>query len=81
MNTKAIIGVNPELPYSIEEKSDEILLNIRDHGSIGLRTLFENSRSRSEKVAVLLAVLELFHTEKLGFRETESGIELTRFEG
>ena len=69
------------LPYSIEEKSDEILLSIRDHGSIGLRTLFENSRSRSEKVAVLLAVLELFHTEKLGFRETESGLELTRFEG
>ena len=67
------------LPYSIEEKSDEILLYIRDRGSIGLRTLFENSRSRSEKVATLLAVLELFHTEKLSFCETESGIELTRF--
>ena len=68
------------LPYSIDEKSDEILLVIRDRGSIGLRTLFDRSRSRSEKVATLLAVLELFHLEKLGFRETESGLELIRFE-
>lgn len=67
------------LPYSIDEKSDEILLYLRDRGSIGLRTLFDNSRSRSEKVATLLAVLELFHLEKLGFRETESGLELTRY--
>ena len=67
------------LPYSIEEKSDEILLYIRDRGRIGLRALFDSSRSRSEKVATLLAVLELFHTEKLGFRETDSGLELIRF--
>ena len=67
------------LPYPIEEKSEEILLYIRDRGHIGLRALFDRSRSRSEKVATLLAVLELFHTEKLGFRETESGLELTSY--
>lgn len=67
------------LPYSIEEKSEEILLYIRDRGRVELQTLFENSRSRSEKVATLLAVLELFHTEKLGIRDTGSGIELTGY--
>ena len=67
------------LPYSIEEKSEEILLVIRDRGRIGLRDLFAASRSRSEKVATLLAVLELFHEERLGFRETESGLELTDY--
>lgn len=67
------------LPYSIEEKSDEILVCLRDRGSIGLRVLIDSSRTRSEKVATLLAVLELFHMERLGFRETESGLELTRY--
>ncbi len=64
------------LPYSIEEKSEEILLLIRDRGRTNLRALFDSSRSRSEKVATLLAVLELYHAEKLGFAETESGIEI-----
>ena len=67
------------LPYSIEEKSEEILLTIRDRGHVGLRDLLGASRSRSEKVAVLLAVLELFHAERLGFRETETGLELTDY--
>ncbi len=67
------------LPYSIEEKSEEILLFIRDRGHISLPELFNASRSRSEKVATLLAVLELFHAEKLGFRETESGLEVTGY--
>ena len=73
------IPMPARLPYSIEEKSSEILMYIRDRGGIGLRALLENSRSRSEKVATLLAVLELFHMEKLGFRETETGLELTRY--
>lgn len=73
------IPMPARLPYSIEEKSDEILLYIRDRGCIELRALFASSRSRSETVATLLAVLELFHMEKLGFRETESGLQLTRF--
>ena len=67
------------LPYSIEEKSEEILISIRDRGHISLRALFDASRSRSEKVATLLAVLELFHAERLGFRETEGGLELTDY--
>ena len=41
--------------------------------------MIDSSRTRSEKVATLLAVLELFHMERLGFRETESGLELTRY--
>ncbi len=67
------------LPYSIDEKSEEILLVLRDRGRVDLRALFDSSRSVSEKVATLLAVLELFHAEKLGFRETEAGLELTGY--
>ena len=67
------------MPYSMEEKSEEILMLLRDRGPVNLRGLFAESRSRSEKVATLLAVLELFHQEKLSFRESENGLELTRF--
>ena len=68
-----------KLPYSIEEKSEEILLFIRDRGKIGLRDLLASSRSRSEQVATLLAVLELFHAEKLCLSETESDVEITGY--
>lgn len=71
------IPMPAKLPYPIEEKSEEILLVLRDQGKIALSELFDSSRSRSEKVATLLAVLDLFSEEKLSFRETEFGIELT----
>jgi len=68
------------LIYSIRDKSDEILLRLRDSGCVSLEKIFSESRSRSELTAAFLAVLELYRGEQIGLRETEGGIELTRFE-
>jgi chromatin segregation and condensation protein Rec8/ScpA/Scc1 (kleisin family) len=68
------------LTYSIRDKSDEILLRLRDAGKLSLQSLFSESRSRSELTAAFLAVLELYRAEQIGLRDTEDGVELTRFE-
>ena len=68
------------LTYSIQDKSDEILLRLRDDGKLSLRDLFAGSRSRSELTAAFLAVLELYRAEQIGLRDTEGGVELTKFE-
>lgn len=68
------------LVYSVSEKSDEILLRLRDLGPLPLQAFFRESRSRSELAASFMAVLELYRSEKLSFRDTEAGIELVRFE-
>jgi len=69
------------LTYSVQEKSDEILMCLRDRGRVDLFTLLHESRSRSELTAAFLAVLELYRGEQIGMVETESGILLTEFEG
>ncbi len=68
------------LTYSIRDKSDEILLRLRDAGKLSLEALFSESRSRSELTAAFLAVLELYRAEQIGLRDTEDGVELTKFE-
>jgi segregation and condensation protein A len=68
------------LSYSIRDKSDEILLRLRDSGRLSLEALFSESRSRSELTAAFLAVLELYRAEQIGLMDTEGGIELTRYE-
>ena len=68
------------LAYSIQDKSDEILLRLRDRGRVSLAALFSESRSRSELTAAFLAVLELYRAEQIGLRDTEDGVELTKFE-
>ncbi len=68
------------LTYSIRDKSDEILLRLRDRGKFPLQELFSASRSRSELTAAFLAVLELYRAEQIGLADTENGIELTEFE-
>ena len=39
------------------------------------------SRSRSELTAAFLSVLELYRSEQIGLRDTEKGVEVTKFEG
>ena len=68
------------LTYSIRDKSDEILLRLRDAGRISLADLFTENRSRSELTAAFLAVLELYRAEQISLRDTENGVELTPFE-
>lgn len=60
-------GVNPQkavmfpkaIAYSVTEKASQILGYIKSCGNVGMRQLIEESRSRSEMVAVFIAVLEL----------------------
>ena len=59
-------SLNPEEPvyplrivYSINEKVSEILDNLRISGDMSVTRLFYESRSRTELVATLIAVLEL----------------------
>ena len=68
------------LAYSIRDKTDEILLRLRDRGRVPLAELFRESRSRSELTAAFLAVLELYRAEQIGLADTDKGIELTEFE-
>ena len=46
-------------PYSVEEKSAEIVRNVKLNGITRFLLLFRGSRSRSELVATFMAVLEL----------------------
>ena len=69
------------LIYSIQEKSEEILLRLREHGVVSLEVLFSESRSRSELTAAFLSVLELYRAERISLRDTEKGVELTKYEG
>lgn len=68
------------LTYSIREKSEEILLRLRDAHRLPLAELFARSRSRSELTAAFLAVLELYREERISLRDTETGTELIGFE-
>ncbi len=74
------VPIPAPLAYSIRDKTDEILLRLRDRGKVSLTDLFSESRSRSELTAAFLAVLELYRAEQISLQDTEAGVELTRFE-
>jgi len=61
-----ISSINPREPvypsrvvYSISEKIDEVLDKLRRSGEMPVEKLFYNSKSRTELIATLVAVLEL----------------------
>ncbi len=70
------VPVPAPLAYSIRDKSDEILLRLRDRGRVSLAELFAESRSRSELTAAFLSVLELYRAEQIGLLDTENGLEV-----
>lgn len=58
-------GIVAREPYPVEQKTDEILINLTQSGGISFHTLFQGSKSRSEVVATFLAVLELCRKKKI----------------
>ncbi len=68
------VAMPTRLSYPVGEKSEEILLLLRDSGSINLRALFLKSRSRSELAASFMAILELYRSEKIVLDEGENGL-------
>jgi segregation and condensation protein A len=53
------------IAYSVTEKASEILTRVKTRGTMRLGALFGEARSRTEMVAVFVAVLELCRTGEL----------------
>jgi segregation and condensation protein A len=60
--------------YPVGAKSEEILLGLRDGGELRLDALFAAGRDRSELAATLMAILELYRSERISLEDTENGI-------
>ncbi len=69
----ARVAVPARLIYPVGEKSDEILIRLRDGGDLRLDGLFNMSRDRSELAATLMAILELYRSERITLEDTEQG--------
>ena len=80
VNRPKTVPMPAPLSYSIQEKSEEILLRLREEGTVPLKVIFAESRSRSELTAAFLSVLELYRAEQISLRETEAGLEMTKYE-
>lgn len=64
--TPALAAALPaERAYPIGVKADEILMLLRDEGDKDLRALLYGSRDKPELVASLMAILELYRSERI----------------
>lgn len=63
-------------PYPVERKSEELLRKLRTRHSIKFLQLFRGSQSRSEIVAVFLAVLELCRAGTLYLVESDQEVSI-----
>ena len=79
----AFQGIVGREPYPVADKAGEIIKRLVAFGVTRFRALFKGSRSRSEVVATLLAVLELCKARRLHLAGTESDctVTCTREEG
>lgn len=69
-NFRGIVGTEP---YPVAKKAKELLSRLVLKGVAKLRSLFRNSRSRSEIVATFLAVLELCRTDAVQLEADPTG--------
>ena len=69
-------GIVGKEPYPVTKKAAQVLRQLKAHGAVPLHQLFFSSRSRSEMVAVFLALLELCRQKSVALRE-DAGQELT----
>ncbi len=53
------VSIPRPIIYSVSKKSEEILMTLRRHGAVFLKSLYRDSRSRTELVATFIALLEL----------------------
>ena len=73
----AFSGIVGREPYPVTDKATEILERLTRFGVTRFRTLFQNSRSRSEVVATFLAVLELCKANRLRLAGTDRDCTVT----
>ena len=65
---------------SVSHKINAIVTRLTQVKKQSLAEIYRQSESRSDLVAAFLAVLELYRAEQIGLRDTEDGVELTKFE-
>ncbi len=73
--------VGGRAPYPVERKVTQILRRIKREGYIQFSGLFYECQSRSEMVAVFIAVLELCRRGRLSLVEGEDDLKLTAGRG
>lgn len=62
INASKAVAYPKRITYSVTEKASAILAHIKSHGAMQIRDLIADAESRSEMVAVFIAVLELCRT-------------------
>lgn len=62
LNASKAVIYPKRITYSVSEKATEILSYIKTRGTAQIRSLIADARSRSEMVAVFIAILELCRT-------------------
>ena len=70
-------GVVGREPYSVERKVEEVLVLLRDRKQLSLAALWQESESRSEVVAVFIAVLELCKTGQIAMQQEDEDGEIS----
>jgi len=73
----AFDGVVGREPVPVELKITEVMRLLSRHGSLAFRSVFAGAHSRSELVAVFLAVLELLNTKRIWPDESSGECILT----
>ena len=76
---KAFDGIVGFEPVPVEEKILRIMDTLSEKGSVSARQLYGQVRSRSELVAVFLALLELMADRRISVEDTPEGVMV--FEG
>jgi segregation and condensation protein A len=62
LNAAKVVAYPKRIAYSVTEKAEEILTRIRSFGATRIGALIADAESRTEMVAVFIAVLELCRT-------------------
>jgi segregation and condensation protein A len=62
LNASKAVVYPKRITYSVTEKASEILEHIKSRGALQIRDLISDAQSRSEMVAVFIAILELCRT-------------------
>lgn len=69
---RAYFGELPRDNFTVEEKIVFVHRELRAHGRLNLRFLFENCRSKNEMVVTFLALLEMVHKSEIRLTQHES---------
>ena len=78
---KAFNGIVGREPVPVKSKIKSITTKIKRKGKVKFEELFDDAESRSEIVAIFLAVLELLRNREIGIKTTNEEIILGEIDG